>query len=101
MLRITTLTNPGTTTLQLEGKLTSPWTEELHRCWQEMIDAHQQQVLIDLSGVTFIDADGKALLTHLWQQGATFHAAGCLNTSIVEEITTDGRTYASGRTETP
>jgi len=47
--------------------------------------------MIDLTGVTFIDADGKALLTKLWQQGAELRALGCLTRCVVEEITGAGR----------
>jgi anti-anti-sigma regulatory factor len=44
-------------------------------------------IVIDLAGVTFIDADGKTLLTMLWRQGATLRASGCLTRCMVEEIT--------------
>ena len=44
-------------------------------------------IIIDITEVTFIDADGKALLMQLWREGAEFLAAGCLNRSIIEEIT--------------
>lgn len=91
MLKVTEQTTDGTTALYLEGKLTNPWTDELHRYWQEVPGPQRKQVLVDLTEVTFIDSEGKALLTQMWEQGATFRSAGCLNTSIVEEITERGR----------
>lgn len=73
-------------TLVLEGRLAGPWVEELQASWRALsADAHHR-VVIDLSGVTFIDADGKALLGRLWQQGAELRASGCLTRCIVEEI---------------
>lgn len=87
MLKVTAQTIDGTTALHLEGKLTNPWTDELNRYWQEVPDPQRKQVLVDLTEVTFIDSEGKALLTHMWEQGVTFRSAGCLNTAIVEEIT--------------
>jgi anti-anti-sigma regulatory factor len=87
MLKITI--QPGTTStrLILEGRLTGPWVEEVSRCWQAAADVPDSDVMIDLAGVTFIDAQGKALMTRMWQRGAKFHAVGCLTRCIVEEIT--------------
>jgi anti-anti-sigma regulatory factor len=42
---------------------------------------------VDLTGVTFIDAAGKACLAAMHRQGAEFIAADCLTKSIVAEIT--------------
>jgi ABC-type transporter Mla MlaB component len=94
MLKITIQTEPKFTRLMLEGRLTGPWVEELSRCWEAVADSQyggvQSDVMIDLTGVTFIDTRGKALMTRMWQRGAKFHAVGCLTRSIVEEITTAG-----------
>jgi anti-anti-sigma regulatory factor len=87
MLKITTQTDAGTTIVKLDGKLTSPWTDELDRYWRDVPGSQRKQVLVDLTEVTFIDTDGKALLTQMWEQGARLRTAGCLNTSILEEIT--------------
>jgi hypothetical protein len=87
MLKITTRTDAGTVILKLEGRLAGPWVEELNRCWREAADSRRSSVLVDLTGVTFIAPEGKALLARMWRQGAKFHAMGCLNTCIVEGIT--------------
>jgi anti-anti-sigma regulatory factor len=76
--------------LLLEGRLAGPWVEELDSYWRRIAANSQSRAVIDLTGVTFIDANGKALLTKLWQQGAELRAAGCLTRCIVEEITKDG-----------
>jgi anti-anti-sigma regulatory factor len=73
--------------LRLEGKLAGPWVEELHSYWRQISGNQQSGAVIDLTGVTFIDADGKALLTKLWQQGVELRATGCLTRCIIEEIT--------------
>ena len=100
MFKITTFANAGMKVLKLEGRLTGPWIEELDRCWQEIIVAHQRQVLVDLSEVTFIGPDAKGLLTRMWQHGARFHAAGCLNASIVQEITQQDTAETADPTDT-
>jgi hypothetical protein len=91
MLKISTETDAtqGKVRLVLEGRLIGPWVEELNRCWLAIADARAERpdVLVDLTGVTFIAPEGKALLASMWQRGVTFHAAGCLTRCIVEEIT--------------
>jgi anti-anti-sigma regulatory factor len=85
--------------LMVEGKLAGPWVEELKTCWRQIAASPQnRRAVVDLTGVTFVDAAGKALLTDMCQQGARLHAIGCLNTCIVEEITKAGRASLSGGT---
>ena len=74
----------------LEGRLAGPWVEELNACWHQMVANQQSRAVVDLTGVTFVDADGKALLARMWQQGAELRAVGCLTRCIVEEITKAG-----------
>lgn len=81
--------------LILEGRLAGPWVEELNSYWHQMSVNQQNCTMIDLTGVTFIDTNGKTLLTGLWQQGAELRAAGCLTRCIVEEITKAGRASSS------
>ena len=97
MLKITENKNavPVSLSIILEGKLVGPWVEELNSYWRQMSVNQPSGTMIDLTGVTFIDANGKALLTKLWQQGAELRAAGCLTRSIVEEITKAGRAGSS------
>lgn len=78
---------PDSISLILEGRLAGPWVEELTSYWHEMLANQQNCTMIDLTGVTFIDANGKALLTGLWQRGAELRASGCLTRCVVEEIT--------------
>ena len=86
---------PDSISLILEGRQAGPWVEELTSYWHEILANQQNCTMIDLTGVTFIDANGKALLTGLWQRGAEFRAVGCLTRCIVEEITKAGRAGSS------
>ena len=84
-------------TLVLEGRLAGPWVEEL-RTYCRCIVEHQQPCShIDLTGVTFIDAEGKRLLTQLWQQGVELRASGCLTKCLIEKIAKVGRTDSVGQ----
>ena len=89
MLRITTKTEALKTTFELEGKLAGAWVGELERCWREINPGHA--VKVSLEAVTFIDDEGKKLLTRLYESGAELNAAGCMNKSIVQEIVSPKR----------
>ena len=95
MLKITIHPEAGVTRLKLEGRLAGLWVEELDRCWREAAGAPQNHVVVDLSEVTFIDPEGKELLTKMWQQGAKLHAVGCLTRCIVDEISKAGCSWSS------
>ncbi|MGH7232684.1 MAG: STAS domain-containing protein [Nitrospiraceae bacterium] len=89
MLKITTHIDIDSdiTVFALEGRLAGPWVAELERCWKATPAVHGKPGLrVDLSGVTYIDAEGKALLARMHREGADLIAAGCLTKSIVEEI---------------
>src|SRR5262245_58666283 len=88
MLRITVHDSPRALTFQLEGRLAGPGLRELEGCWQGALARRRKPILrVDLTGVTFIDAAGKACLAALHRQGAEFVAADCLTKAVVDEIT--------------
>jgi len=87
MLRITTQGNARTLVFRLEGRLEGLWVAELEKCWRGMeTDAGRPTLRVDLSGVTFVDDAGKALLARMYEQGAELVADDCLTKAIVEEI---------------
>ena len=87
MLRITVHDQPRTLTFQLEGSVTGPWLRVLEDCWQGT-SARQSKptVRMDLTGVTFIDAAGRACLAAMHRQGAEFIAPDCLMKATVADI---------------
>jgi ABC-type transporter Mla MlaB component len=88
MLRITVHDNPRSLTFQLEGRLAGAWLRELEECWQSSLARQGKPILrVDLTGVTSVDAAGKACLAALHRQGAEFLAADCLTKAVVAEIT--------------
>ena len=89
MLKITPQRDAAVSSVSLvvEGRLAGPWVEELNAYCRKMSEDHERCTVIDLIGVTFIDADGKALLASLWRQGTELRASGCLTKCVVEEIT--------------
>ncbi len=88
MLRITVHDEPGALTFQLEGRLVGPWVQVLEECWQTARARPREAILrVDLTGVTSIDAAGRAFLAALYRQGAEFVAADFLKKAVVAEIT--------------
>ena len=68
MLRITLEPQDlhGVTTLRLEGQLTGPWVDELaSACEHEMDEAGSPSLVMDMTGVRFVDAEGLRLLRAL------------------------------------
>lgn len=86
MLRIT-IHNQPVTSFVLEGKLVGPWVRELERCWEGELAAYPTRAMVvNLAAVTFIDSDGRALLTRMRRQGVRLLSNGALINRIVAGI---------------
>ena len=87
MLMITTADDVGGLTFRLEGELRGPWVKELATIWNAtMACLSQKPISVDLAAVTYIDAEGFAMLTLMARQGALFLAPDSLNQDLVDEI---------------
>jgi ABC-type transporter Mla MlaB component len=92
MLRVRIEKSPRETLLRLDGRLVGPWVDELARCWGTLRDDDGAgPIRVDLEGVTFVSAAGKALLARLHEHGAMLTARACMTSAIIEEIV-NGRT---------
>jgi ABC-type transporter Mla MlaB component len=82
MLRITRMVgNDSGETLKLEGKLEGPWVDEAHEACA-LSAAPALRTCLDLSGLTFADGEGAALLRELIRNGA--EVVGC--SSYIAEL---------------
>jgi anti-anti-sigma regulatory factor len=87
MLRITIDKDSRATTLRIEGRLVGPWVDELELAWRSVSpNASDGRVAVDLSDVTFVGEEGKALLEAMYAEGAKLKASGCVTRRLVEEI---------------
>lgn len=87
MLRITTFSMPTEVRLVLEGKLTGPWVEELQSAWEKSLSQYRsRKCVVDLSGTTAIDENGKRLLTAMHSKGVRFIANGVATIQLIKEI---------------
>jgi outer membrane protein TolC/ABC-type transporter Mla MlaB component len=87
MLRISTEKKRCKVLLTVEGRLTGQTAPTLEQFWREVrAAAPKEKFNVNLCGVTFIDAAGKALLKEIHNQGGRLSADGCLNQEIIKEI---------------
>jgi len=70
VLRITPTEKSNSLGLRLEGRLEGPWVEVLRKTWTDTLNqSAQQQIVIDLDGVSFVDSVGRALLLNMQEEG--------------------------------
>lgn len=87
MLRIYIHDEVPMTSIVLEGKLVGPWVTELDKCWSGALVANPSRtLLVDLADVSFIDAEGRALLAKMRQTGVKLLSNGVLINAIVADI---------------
>jgi len=76
--------------LIVEGTLSGVWVEELEKCWPDQgTSPRDQPMIVDLSGVTYIDDKGRKLLARMFRGGAELRANGVMTKGIIEEITAE------------
>ena len=73
------------TRLLLEGKLAGEAVTEVERCWNAA-SATKGAVSVDLTGVSFIDSQGKQLLTKMFEKGTRLFSKGLMAKCFIEEI---------------
>ena len=96
MLRIYIHDQMPVTSFVLEGKLVGLWVNELEKHWESasVVNA-SRTMLVDLADVSFIDAEGRALLGRMRQKGVRLLSAGVLINAIVAEIDAQQRNHES------
>ncbi len=89
MLRITTDQNADAATLRLEGRLEGPWVAVLEECWSHALHTLDgRRIRVDLNGLMFVDAHGKARLAQMHAQGAELLGDDLETKALVLEIKT-------------
>src|ERR1043166_2746131 len=88
MLRISTTINEQDARFKLEGKLAHEWVEEAAKAWSAFLETaiNRAGLVVDLCAVSFVDDNGRALLTQMHANGAKLIGAGPLIGSLIEEI---------------
>jgi len=92
MLRITIHDKAPETSFVIEGNLVGPWVKELEKCWVSALAAEPSRAMaVNLAAVTFIDHQGRELLTRMRRLGVRLVSAGLLMNAIVDEIEAEAK----------
>src|SRR5215467_14629258 len=71
----------------MEGKLAQEWVIEAEKAWVAFSNLpHQERIVVDLCGVSFVDDPGRALLVRMHSSGAKLIGAGPMGSALIEEI---------------
>jgi translation initiation factor IF-2 len=63
---------------------------ELEKLWESLLATEPSwAMVVDLTAMTFVDSEGRELLTRMRRQGAMLVSAGVLMNAIIEEIETE------------
>jgi anti-anti-sigma regulatory factor len=88
MIRISKIPEGSRSHLLVEGKLSDGSVDILETSWlNAQSELNDEPMRIDLSGVTYVDCRGRALLERMIRSGTEVQAAGLMLRAIIEEIT--------------
>jgi hypothetical protein len=92
MLRITVEQQIALVLLVLEGRLVGAWVEELQKVISGLgVEASGKRVVIALTAVSGVDAQGRELLYRLHAHGVSLVGSGLNANALIEEITNTPR----------
>ena len=92
-LKITIEDRPETLTMKLEGRITGPWSKALRESWDSLRQSDRKHFVVNLCGVTHVDAAGRQILADIHRQtGARFLADTPLTKYFAEEAVRQGAT---------
>ncbi len=87
MFRISIVEEHNQRRLMLEGRLIRPWTEEVENAWRTAgEDLQGRKLVVDLTNVTYISADGETTLIKLMRDGARFVCRGVLTKHVLKQL---------------
>ena len=86
MMRISQIREGSKQCLVVEGLVSGDWVDVLEKCWLEaQRPPNGEPICVDLSGVTYVDHEGRQLLSRMIQSGAELRATGLMTRAVIEE----------------
>jgi hypothetical protein len=87
MFKISIVEDSSQRSLILEGRLVRPWTTEVETAWKTAGEELQgRKLVVDLTNVTHISADGESTIFNLMRDGAKFSCKGVLNKHVLKQL---------------
>ena len=91
MLKISIKDGPNQRRLVVEGKLVTPWVDELKVAREQArADLNGRELVIDLENLTTISQQGETLLMELLRSGAKFRGHGVYTKYVLRQIANAG-----------
>ena len=75
MIRINTQESPLGSKIEVEGQLSADYVDEVYRCWLASRGYENKSVVLDLSGIIYVDLHGRRLLREMSERGVIFVGA--------------------------
>jgi len=87
MFKISIVEEGSQRRLMLEGRLIGPWTAEVQSAWKTAgEDLQGRNLVVDLTNVTHIGAEGECTLFKLMRDGAKFSCNGVLTKHVLKQL---------------
>jgi hypothetical protein len=87
MFKISIVENRSQRRLVLEGRLIRPWTTEVENAWKTAGEHLEgRKLIVDLTNVTYIGADGEYTLFQLMRDGAKFVCKDVLTKHVLKQL---------------
>lgn len=87
MFKISIVEERSQRRLMLEGRLVRPWTTEVESAWKAAGENLQgRNLVVDLTNVTHIGADGESTLFKLMRDGAKFSCRGVFTKHVLKQL---------------
>ena len=87
MLRISVHEDSEPMAVLLEGKLSGDWVRELRDEWTRLRSLRRDQIMVViLTGVSFVDAEGRRLLAEIYSAGCVLTGTGLFARDLIEKI---------------
>jgi ABC-type transporter Mla MlaB component len=87
MFKISIIEGRSQRRLVLEGTLIRPWTDEVESAWKTAGEQLQgKELVVDLTNVTHISADGETTLIKLMRNGVKFSCRGVLTKHVLKQL---------------
>ena len=87
MLKISVVGSRTRCRLVLEGRLVSPWVDELRTAWKKArAEFDGRELVIDMENVMVVSREAENTLLQMMNEGARFRCSGVLTKHVVQQL---------------
>jgi len=87
MLKVSTKEREDSISFVLEGRLCGEWAVEAEQAWSRLLaNSPGREILLDLSGITFIDPAGEALIKSMLARSPKVRGSGVVVNYLIDQM---------------